>query len=476
MKRLFLVEPAVGLYAFSGFLVYPLVQQYVYRRLWQDITNTTYPASDSVSRCATNSSSNESSYHEDVQKRASLLSLYTELFATIPSFIVTILLVAYSDRGGRKITIVMPAIGTLLYVLGILAISYFELNIYLLICCSIVSSLFGGFGTFLGGCFAYVADICENDHQKTLRMAGIDMILGLLAGVASLSTGFFLKATGFNWPFITSALGLCTLLLYVIFFLEETVRKVPHDAVTMNAPPQDSAVKQMFYGIYHVFAGGDCRFKTILIVLLVSLTTFAFADVGGLSLITLYELNKPLCWTEIMIGYSSALSTTVFLTSFLGVMAFSYCRVPQLLMVLVGIVSFILGMIMVSFAKTTELMFLARIPMLLCAVPFPVLRSMMSKMVSKTEQGALFACVSCLESLTNTGSIAAFNSIYAATVAWYPGFIFLFSAGLCIIPLTLIAVLSLMRVDIIAEGRESKQLVVDEEDLIQDQNDSRAIN
>lgn len=64
MKRLFLVEPAVGLYAFSGFLVYPLVQQYVYRRLWQDITNTTYPASDSVSRCATNSSSNESSYHE----------------------------------------------------------------------------------------------------------------------------------------------------------------------------------------------------------------------------------------------------------------------------------------------------------------------------------------------------------------------------------------------------------------------------
>lgn len=33
-----------------------------------------------------------------------------------------------------------------------------------------------------------------------------------------------------------------------------------------------------------------------------------------------------------------------------------------------------------------------------------------------------------------------------------------------------------MRVDIIAEGRESKQLVVDEEDLIQDQNDSRAIN
>lgn len=64
MKGLFLVEPVVALYAFSSFLIYPLVQQYVYRRLWQDLTNTTYPISDNTSRCATNSSSNQSGYNE----------------------------------------------------------------------------------------------------------------------------------------------------------------------------------------------------------------------------------------------------------------------------------------------------------------------------------------------------------------------------------------------------------------------------
>lgn len=62
MKGLFLVEPVVALYAFSGFLIYPLVQQYVYRRFWEQLTNTTYPISDNTSRCAENSS--QSSYHE----------------------------------------------------------------------------------------------------------------------------------------------------------------------------------------------------------------------------------------------------------------------------------------------------------------------------------------------------------------------------------------------------------------------------
>lgn len=63
MKRLYFVEPVVAVYAFACFMVYPLVQQYVYRRLWQEITNTSYPAMDPSSRCTTNSS-NHSIHHE----------------------------------------------------------------------------------------------------------------------------------------------------------------------------------------------------------------------------------------------------------------------------------------------------------------------------------------------------------------------------------------------------------------------------
>ncbi len=52
--------------------------------------------------------------------------------------------------------------------------------------------------------------------------------------------------------------------------------------------------------------------------------------------------------------------------------------------------------------------------------------------------GALFACVAFTENLSSNVSSAVFSRIYAATVAWCPGFIFLLSTGLCIIPITLL--------------------------------------
>ncbi|KAK9536566.1 hypothetical protein VZT92_006339 [Zoarces viviparus] len=471
MKGLYLVEPVVALYAFSCFLIYPLVQQYVYRRLWQELTNTPYPTSDNASRCADNSSSNHSSYHEEVQRQTSLFFLYSELFSTIPSLVATLMLVAYSDRGGRKVTIIIPLIGTLIYTLSFLAVSYCELNIYLLIVASLLSSPFGGLATFLGGCFAYIADLCDDDRQKTLRMAGVDMMIGLLSGVASISTGYFLRAAGFNWPFLTSALFQGLILLYVIFILEETVTKAPADSVILDGSPQRSAMKQTIYGVYYMFERANRRSKTTLFLLILIFTSFCFAYVGGSSLVTLYELNKPLCWNEILIGYGSALSSTVFLVSFAGVSAFTYCGVPQLLIVLMGILSVISGMVMLPFAKTTFLMFMVRVPMILSVMPFPVLRSMTSKIISQSEQGALFACLSFLESLTTNVSAAVFNSVYAATLEWFPGFSFLLSAGLCVIPLFVLGVVSLRGVDDAEEVKEQEPIFQGEEDLVEDQND-----
>ncbi|XP_033954354.1 lysosomal proton-coupled steroid conjugate and bile acid symporter SLC46A3 [Pseudochaenichthys georgianus] len=479
MKGLFLVEPIVALYAFSSFLIYPLVQQYVYRRLWQELTNTTYPVSANASRCAENSSagSNHSSFHEEVQRQASLFSLYTNLFSAVPSLVVTLMLVAYSDRGGRKITIITPLIGTLLYTLSFLAVSYFELNIYLIIGSSILSSLFGGLGTFLGGCFAYIADLCEDGSRKTLRMAGVDMMIGLLSGVASISTGYFLKAAGFNWPFLTSALVQCVVLLYAIFILEETVRKAPTDAILLDGSPQRSAVKQLIYGIYYMFAGASRRSRTLLVLLMLIFTSFSFAYVGGLSLMTLYELNQPLCWTEIMIGYGSAVSMSVFLTSFLGVYVFTYCGVPQLVIILMGILSVESGMVLLAFTKTTFMMYIVWVPMFLSIMPFPVIRSMLSKIISKSEQGTLFACLSFLESLTNNISGAVFNSIYAATVAWYPGFVFMLAAVLCAIPLFFLGVVAIIGVNVAEEVSKPEPVYTEEEEegLSEDHNDRTAI-
>ncbi|KAJ8404699.1 hypothetical protein AAFF_G00335620 [Aldrovandia affinis] len=455
MKRLYLVEPVVAIYSFASFMVYPLVQQYVYRRLWQELTNTTYPVVD-TSGCA-NNSSNHSSQYEEVERAASLFSLYIELSSLIPALVVTLLLVAYSDHRGRRLTILSPLVGSLLYTVSLLAICFFELNLYLIVAVSFVSALFGSWGTLLGGCFSYVADVSEDGKQKTQRMAAVDMVIGVLSGAASVSTGYFLRATGFSWPFFTASLLHSANLLYVLFVLEETV-KVPESAGVHEGPPRVPMLK-LLSGVCRLFASADRRRNALLVLLLLTFTVYSFCDIGTMSLVTLYELSEPLCWNEILIGYGAALSTTSFLTSFAGVALLSHC-LPNLPIVLIGLLSIMTGLAMTAFAKTTLLMFLVRVPMALAIMPAPVLRSMMSKIASKSEQGALFACVAFLQTLSTSVAFITFSSLYAVTVAWFPGFCFLVAAGLCLIPMALMGVVGVLGS---SEAVETEALISGEE-------------
>lgn len=282
--------------------------------------------------------------------------MYSELFSMIPSLLVTLVLVAYSDQRGRKITIILPLIGSLVYCLCFLAVSIFELNLYLLIAASILSSLFGGVGTILGGCFSYVADLFEDGKQKMLRMAGLDMMLGLLSGMGLISTGYFLHAAGFDWPFFTAAMFHLLNLVYAIFILEES-RVIDSAAY---AETNTHIFKKLTRGIYSLFTVGSRRRNCLLALLIVIFCSFSFAYFGGLNLVTLYELNKPLCWNEILIGYGSALSTAVFAASFVGVYVLSRC-LSETPIIFIGMLSVFIGLVMMAFIKTTLLMFLGKL-------------------------------------------------------------------------------------------------------------------
>lgn len=295
-------------------------------------------------------------FSQEVQKAASLFSMYSEIFSMIPSLLVTLVLVAYSDQRGRKITIIFPLIGSLVYCLCFLAVSIFELNLYLLIAASILNSLFGGIGTILGGCFSYVADLFEDGKQKMIRMAGLDMMLGLLSGVSLISTGYFIHATGFNWPFFTAAMFHLLNLVYAIFILEES-RVI--DTVEF-AETNTNTLQKLTLGIYHLFAQGSRRRNCILTLLIIIFCSFSFVNFGGLSVVTLYELNEPLCWNEILIGYGSALSTAVFAASFVGLYVLSRC-LSDMTIIFIGMLSVFIGLVLMAFSKTTLLMFLGKL-------------------------------------------------------------------------------------------------------------------
>uniref|UniRef100_A0A4W5RDL6 Solute carrier family 46 member 3 n=1 Tax=Hucho hucho TaxID=62062 RepID=A0A4W5RDL6_9TELE len=104
---------------------------------------------------------------------------------------------------------------------------------------------------------------------------------------------------------------------------------------------------------------------------------------------------------------------------------------------------------------------LVRLPLLLSIMPAPVLRSMMSKIVLSSEQGAVFACVAFVEMLSIGVGFTVFSSTYASTVSWFPGFSFLLASAIALIPAALIGVVMCLRLD---KDEEASRLTADDEE------------
>ncbi|XP_070605947.1 lysosomal proton-coupled steroid conjugate and bile acid symporter SLC46A3 [Erythrolamprus reginae] len=433
MKKTLLLEPAISLYVFAYALTTPLKQQYVYKRIWEETTNSTFIVQDNISHCELNQSNPTYVMQKEVQAKASLFAMKTDLCGAIFSILVAFVLVANGDRYGRKMSLVLPLLGNLISSMFLFVMSDLSLPLYLFYVFSLIGGLFGDLATFLGGTFSFVVDCCETQKQKTIRIAVVDLIFGFTSGLGGLLSGYILKGIGFTWTFLTISLFHMVNIFYVIFFLDETVK-----VSALQTQSWREGLKETLSGVYVLFKSSSCKKRILIALLLCTFMTYLFTMFGGISLYVLYELNAPLCWNAIYIGYGSAVSTTVSVTGFLGIVFLSqYLRDSYL--VFIGIFSYVGGSVMAAFANTTLLMMLVRIPSMLLFIPIPVIRAMLSKIVLPNEQGALFACIACLEVLTGTISITVFNTIYAMTVAWFPGFSFLFSAGFCIIPLSLMS-------------------------------------
>jgi len=87
--------------------------------------------------------------------------------------------------------------------------------------------------------------------------------------------------------------------------------------------------------------------------------------------------------------------------------------------------------LIVSFSAGYGLLFLS-------LVTTPIIRAKLSRLVGKSEQGALFSAVACVNSLAMLMASGIFNSLYPATLNFMKGFPFLLGAGLLFIPAILI--------------------------------------
>ncbi|XP_037382978.1 solute carrier family 46 member 3 isoform X2 [Talpa occidentalis] len=381
MKILF-VEPALCISAFAMTLVGPLTTQYVYKRIWDKTVNSSITTDSNISKCEMHENSPVFAFQEEVQKKVSLFNLQMDISGLIPGLVSSFIFLSYSDHKGRKFPMILSCMGALATSVWLCLLSYFAFPFQLLIASTFIASFCGNSTTFLGACFAYIVDQCKEEKQRTFRIAITDFLLGLVTGLTGLSSGYFIRELDYTWSFLVITLAHTVNLIYILFFLDDSMKETSSQNVSVSC---SEAFKNLFNRTYMLFKNSAGRGRSLLFLLLFTMISYFFVIIGAAPIFILYELDSPLCWNEVFIGYGSALGSISFLTSFLGIWLFSYCM-KDIYMAFIGIFTTMVGMAMTAFATTTLMMFLVRLPFLFTVVPLSVLRSMMSAVVGSTEQ------------------------------------------------------------------------------------------
>uniref|UniRef100_H2Y9R1 Major facilitator superfamily (MFS) profile domain-containing protein n=1 Tax=Ciona savignyi TaxID=51511 RepID=H2Y9R1_CIOSA len=164
-----------------------------------------------------------------------------------------------------------------------------------------------------------------------------------------------------------------------------------------------------------------------------------FVNVGCMVFQTIYYLSSPLCFTPVLVGAQLGLKfSLVALSPIVIVVLQKVLKLHQLSIVLVGLVALSSFALVMSFATTHALVFIATTITLLSNPAKPFIQAKISSLASKYEQGAVFALLSSTEVVTFLAATLSFLTLYPATLSIYHGFAWLFGAGVVLIPFLLV--------------------------------------
>ena len=295
-KRYITVEPALILIILYVGGVVSITQQYVYQILGKE-NNVTLENENSSELCKHGESKNLSNYEviDKVQKEASYTLASFNAVSLVPMLFSAVMLGSYSDKVGRKISLLLPPIGGCLKLVVLALVVFLKLNLNYIYIGIILEGLFGGAVLFLGAAFSYISDITTT-KQRAFRVIVLEMCIAVGLVVSQLGVGYLINYFGFLVPLLV-CLG-CNIvnILYVMFLVKESLHRPDRDQAKFWTLENHKRVLLL----YIKDTATHRRWK--LIVALLLLFMVVFADLGRIDITTLYVLGPPFCFTSVLIG------------------------------------------------------------------------------------------------------------------------------------------------------------------------------
>ena len=384
---------------------------------------------------------------------ANYIILYKVLL-NLPAILLGLFCGAWSDVVGRKLPVIITAMGTILAVLLYMS-SLLVVITSALVLVFVGATIRGGFGksaVMTMALHSYVSDIStKEDRTKKLGKLLAMNFFGYFVG--SLLAGALFEVSHFDVVF-SCVIGFNAICIVItIVFMRESAPSLKEEAeVDNDADVKDKPHKPIPFKWSHVKESIQVltkerphRRRLHIIILFFTIILHQAAKSGEVDVTMLFVERAPLYWRKSMYGYYLAtdyacLGLAVFI---LLPLIIRFRKVDDIFLVMLGIFFKILRSLLLAFSTKTWMVFLSVVIGCPSAMIISGVKSIISKSVNEDEMGKTFSLLSCGETISNLLGSLIFTSIYASTQKVYPGLTYIVVAILFILLFVLVLLIAM---------------------------------
>ncbi|EFP07276.1 hypothetical protein GCK72_013533 [Caenorhabditis remanei] len=428
--RMLGMEIPLFLYMLGSYLNYPVFQNLIYEK------ECLIKYEQNVTFCR-----DVSGYNKDLDIQAAANHFYfiSSLTLLCPSLVTTLLLGAATDFWSIKIPLIIPYIGCILGTINYVFQSYFiHTSVYFLLISDALFGLCGGFIAIISTTLTYGVKTSMLRY-RSYRIAGVEGAIGLGGTVGFALSGTIREACGYAVTFLI-ILGLQLIaLLYLLILAKETefepVRPDEHTSLISTTGKQLISVIREFYRVL-------TKSRPFRLILSLNLLAFGVEMLifSGLSDIQYSYLRYKLQWGDKKYGWFSGLSYGI--TTATVLFLYPLLRMKWMsdgMLATVGLFFKMISLFMFAFVQNEVMAYSIAVVVMFNRFVSTGFRAFISSLIDMQEQGKIFSVIALLEGITTLVATSIYNNLYPKTLSFFPGLLYLISAALLLVPLTIVS-------------------------------------
>lgn len=354
---------------------------------------------------------------------ANILMMISVLNSIIPT-ILSLLLGPWSDKYGRKKVINCIFIGFTTSMGWITLVSYFSEYVatnnpwnYLL--AQLPSMLFGGYPTLIVLILCYISDQTD-ESNRSVRFTIVEIIVFIGVLVAFACSSFLLELTNATTVFCISFACIFSAAIIAVCFVEETTKV--DDVASFKTQIKDLFSPVRIKELYTTCVQPrPFKQRGTLFLLTIILTLTSFSTHGTNTVFYLF-VRQRFGWTlQDMTLFEAASMSLMIFGSILGLIVLKkWLKFSDLSLSMVALASLTVDALIKTFATQSWQLYLASAVALFKLISGPMLRSIMSTIVTKHEISRIYSITSSVEAISGLAAAPVYAATYSATLSSFP--------------------------------------------------------